>query len=157
MAAACVVGVFTGAAAIGFVELIRGVQFLAIGAPDLASYIVPWVPWWRVLLAVAAGGFLVAVITRYFASEVRGSDGEKLDAADQLHESDRSRPGEDAYHARRGHGMRLACGIADRAQAAARRVGGARLRCGHHARVPRTTSRTPEALIASSSRRTSGV
>jgi len=72
MAAACVVGVFTGAAAIGLAELIRGVQFLAIGAPDLASYIVPWVPWWRVLLAGAAGGFLVAVITRYFASEVRG-------------------------------------------------------------------------------------
>src|SRR5215469_16538267 len=47
MAAACVVGVFTGAAAIGLAELIRGVQFLAIGAPDLASYIVPWVPWWR--------------------------------------------------------------------------------------------------------------
>jgi len=72
MAAACVVGVMTGAAAIGLAELIRGVQFLAIGAPDLASYIVPWVPPWRVLLAGATGGFLVALITRYLASEVRG-------------------------------------------------------------------------------------
>jgi len=72
MAAACVVGVLTGAAAIVLIELIRGVQLLAIGAPDLASYIVPWVPPWRVLLAGAAGGFLVALITRYFASEVQG-------------------------------------------------------------------------------------
>ncbi|HTF33002.1 MAG TPA: chloride channel protein [Myxococcota bacterium] len=72
MAAACVVGVLTGAAAIALAELIRGVQFLALGAPDLASYIVPWVPWWRVLLAGAIGGSLVALITRYFASEVRG-------------------------------------------------------------------------------------
>jgi CIC family chloride channel protein len=72
MAAACLVGVLTGGAAIGLIELIRGVQRLAIGAPDLASYIVPWVPPWRVLLAGAFGGFLVALITRYFASEVQG-------------------------------------------------------------------------------------
>ncbi|HBZ69321.1 MAG TPA: chloride channel protein [Deltaproteobacteria bacterium] len=32
----------------------------------------PWVPPWRVLLAGATGGFLVALITRYFASEVQG-------------------------------------------------------------------------------------
>jgi len=71
-AAACVVGGLTGAAAIALAELIRGVQFVAIGAPDLASYIVPWVPAWRVLLAGTTGGFLVGVVTRYLASEVRG-------------------------------------------------------------------------------------
>lgn len=72
MAAACGVGVLTGVVAILLAELIRAVQWLAIGAPDLALYIVPWVPWWRVLLAPAVGGLLVGLVARYLASEVHG-------------------------------------------------------------------------------------
>lgn len=69
---ACSVGALTGLAAIAFAELIRLVQRGAIGAPDLALYIVPWVPWWRVLLAGAAGGLLVGIISRTLASETAG-------------------------------------------------------------------------------------
>ncbi len=70
--AAVAVGALTGLFSIGFAELIGAVQRLAIGAPDLASYVLPWVPRWRVLLAPAAGGLLVGLVGRYLSSEVRG-------------------------------------------------------------------------------------
>ncbi len=70
--AAGVVGVLTGLFSIAFAELIHGVQWLAIGAPELASYVLPWVPRWRVLAAPAVGGLLVGLVGRYLSSEVRG-------------------------------------------------------------------------------------
>lgn len=72
MLAACAVGGLTGLAAIALAELVRGVQLASIGAADFARYVVPWIPWWRVLLAGAAGGLLVGLISRYLASEVTG-------------------------------------------------------------------------------------
>jgi CIC family chloride channel protein len=70
--AAGVVGALTGLFSIAFAELIHGVQWLAIGAPDLASYVLPWVPRWRVVLAPTVGGLLVGLVGRYLSSEVRG-------------------------------------------------------------------------------------
>lgn len=70
--AASVVGLLTGGAAIFFAELIRAVQRIAIGVPDLALYQVPTLPAWRVVLAPAVGGLLVGWMGRYLASEVRG-------------------------------------------------------------------------------------
>ncbi len=72
VAAAVVVGALTGAASIAFAELIRLVQWAAIGAPDLAKWVVPWLPRWRVLLVPAVGGLLVGLVGRYLSSEVRG-------------------------------------------------------------------------------------
>lgn len=72
VAAAGIVGALTGLFSIAFAELIEAVQWLAIGAPDLASYVLPWVPRWRVLLAPAVGGLLVGLVGRYLSSEVRG-------------------------------------------------------------------------------------
>lgn len=72
LAAACLVGLLTGCAAIVFAELIRWVQGIAIGVPDLALYQVPILPVWRVLLVPAAGGLLVGLVTRYLAQEAHG-------------------------------------------------------------------------------------
>ena len=72
VAAACLVGVLTGGAAIAFAELIALVQWVAIGGRDLALYLVPWIPWWRVLLAPALGGLLVGLAQRFFGRESEG-------------------------------------------------------------------------------------
>lgn len=72
LAAACLVGLLTGAAAIVLAELIQLVQRIAIGVPDLALYQVPTLPAWRVLLVPAAGGLLVGLVTRYLAAEAHG-------------------------------------------------------------------------------------
>lgn len=72
VAAAVVVGALTGAVSIAFAKLIEAVQWVAIGAPDLASYVVPWLPRWRILLVPAVGGLLVGFVGRYLSSEVRG-------------------------------------------------------------------------------------
>ncbi len=71
-AAAALVGLLTGAAAIGFAVSIGWVQRVAIGAPDLALYLVPELPAWRVLLAPALGGLLVGVVIRTLAREAEG-------------------------------------------------------------------------------------
>src|SRR5262249_52957202 len=42
----CLVGVLTAGAAIGFVELISAVQWLAIGSTALPLHVLPGVPWW---------------------------------------------------------------------------------------------------------------
>lgn len=83
--AAVVVGALTGLFSIAFAELIEAVQWLAIGAPDLASYVLPWVPRWRVLLAPAAGGLLVGIVGRYLSSEVRGHGVPEVMEAVALH------------------------------------------------------------------------
>jgi len=83
--AAAVVGVLTGLFSIAFAELIHGVQWLAIGAPDLASYVLPWVPRWRVLLAPTVGGLLVGLVGRYLSSEVRGHGVPEVMEAVALH------------------------------------------------------------------------
>jgi len=72
LGAACLVGMLTGGAAIVFAELIRAVQRVAIGVPDLAVYQIPILPVWRVLLVPAAGGLLVGLVARYLAQEVHG-------------------------------------------------------------------------------------
>lgn len=83
--AAAVVGALTGLFSIAFAELIHGVQWLAIGAPDLASYVLPWVPRWRVLLAPTVGGLLVGLVGRYLSSEVRGHGVPEVMEAVALH------------------------------------------------------------------------
>ena len=70
--AACLVGLLTGGAAIGFAELIRLVQWVAIGGSDLALYLVPSTPWWRLLLAPAVGGLLVGLAQPLFGRESEG-------------------------------------------------------------------------------------
>lgn len=71
-AAAALVGLLTGTAAIGFAALIGLVQRVAIGAPDLALYLVPELPSWRVLLVPTVGGLLVGIVTHTLASEAQG-------------------------------------------------------------------------------------
>ncbi len=80
-----VVGALTGLMSIVFARLIEGVQWVAIGAPELASYVLPWVPTWRVLLAPAAGGLLVGLVGRYVSSEVRGHGVPEVMEAVALH------------------------------------------------------------------------
>lgn len=70
--AAVVVGALTGVVSIAFAKLIEGVQWVAIGAPELANYVVPWLPRWRIVLVPAVGGLLVGLVGRYLSSEVRG-------------------------------------------------------------------------------------
>jgi len=72
LAAACVVGVLTGVAAIVFAELIKLVQRIAIGVPDLALYQVPTLPAWRIVAVAGTGGLLVGLVSRYLAPEVHG-------------------------------------------------------------------------------------
>lgn len=73
VAAACLVGVLTGGAAIAFAELIALVQWVAIGGRDLALYLVPWIPWWRVLLAPALGGSWSVSRSASSAERARGT------------------------------------------------------------------------------------
>lgn len=72
VAAAAVVGALTGLVSIAFARLIELVQWVAIGAPELASYVVPYLPRWRIVLVPAVGGLLVGLVGRYLSSEVRG-------------------------------------------------------------------------------------
>lgn len=68
----CVVGVLTAGAAIAFVYLIAGVQWLAIGSTDLPLKVLHQVPTWRVLIAPVLGGLVVGPLVRYLAPEAQG-------------------------------------------------------------------------------------
>jgi chloride channel protein, CIC family len=65
-------GVLTGVVAIGFVELINLVQWVAIGSTAHPLPVVSELPWWRLLLAPAIGGLLVGPIVHFLASETEG-------------------------------------------------------------------------------------
>ena len=68
----CLVGVLTAGAAIAFVYLIAGVQWLAIGSTDLPLKVLHQVPTWRVLIAPMLGGLVVGPLVRYLAPEAQG-------------------------------------------------------------------------------------
>lgn len=68
----CITGALTGAATIGFVELIDLVQWLAIGSPDLPLRVLPHVPWYRIVLAPALGGLIVGPLVAFLAPEAEG-------------------------------------------------------------------------------------
>jgi CIC family chloride channel protein len=68
----CLTGALTGAATIGFVELLRAVQWLAIGSTALPLHVLPHVAWYRALLAPACGGLLVGPLIYFLAPEAQG-------------------------------------------------------------------------------------
>lgn len=68
----CLVGATTGAAAIGFVELLALVQRLFLGSTDLPLHVLPNLPWYRILLAPAVGGLLVGLLIARLAPEAEG-------------------------------------------------------------------------------------
>jgi len=84
VAAAVAVGALTGLAAIGLFELIRAVQWLAIGSAGPAAELLPSLPAWRVLLAPALGGALVGLVG-LFSREVRGHGVPEVMEAVALH------------------------------------------------------------------------
>jgi CIC family chloride channel protein len=72
VALACAVGAVTGGGAIVFAELIKLAQWLAIGSTDLPLYVLPYLPWYHVLLIPAVGGLLVAPIVFLTSRDARG-------------------------------------------------------------------------------------
>ena len=68
----CLVGVLTAGAAIAFVQLISGVQWLALGSTDLPLRVLPEVPTWRILLVPVLGGLIVGPLVHLLAPEARG-------------------------------------------------------------------------------------
>ena len=72
MGLACAVGVITGSGAIVFAELINLVQWLAIGSTDLPLYVLPHLPWYRILFVPALGGLLVAPLVFLVSREAQG-------------------------------------------------------------------------------------
>lgn len=72
IALACGVGAVTGCGAIIFAELIKLVQWVAIGSMELPLYVLPNLEWWRILLVPAIGGLLVAPLVVLASREARG-------------------------------------------------------------------------------------
>jgi CIC family chloride channel protein len=72
MALACGVGVVTGAGAIMFAELIRFVQWLAIGSTELPLFVLPSLAWYHVLLIPLLGGLLVGPLRLLTSHEAQG-------------------------------------------------------------------------------------
>ena len=68
----CITGVLTGAATIGFVELINLVQWLAIGSTAWPLRVIPHLHWYHVLLVPMIGGAIVGPLVRFFAPEAEG-------------------------------------------------------------------------------------
>ena len=68
----CLTGALTGAATIGFVELINAVQWVAIGSTDWPLHVVPSLSWWRLLLVPAIGGLVVGPFVHFLAPEAEG-------------------------------------------------------------------------------------
>src|SRR5512135_3870735 len=68
----CMTGVLTGAATIGFVELINGVQWLAIGSTTWPLRVIPQLPWYHVLLVPMIGGLIVGPLVHFLAPEAEG-------------------------------------------------------------------------------------
>src|SRR5262245_44377807 len=66
------VGAITGGGAIVFAELIKLVQWLAIGSTDLPLHVLPHLPWYHVFLVPAVGGLLVAPFVFLVPHEARG-------------------------------------------------------------------------------------
>ncbi len=69
---ACVVGLVTGGGAIVFDELIRMVQWVAIGSTEAPLYVLPTLPWYSYLLVPACGGLLVAPVVLLVSRESQG-------------------------------------------------------------------------------------
>jgi CIC family chloride channel protein len=69
---ACTVGLITGGGAIAFAELINFVQWLALGSTDLPLYVLPDLPWYRILFVPAAGGLVVALLTFLLSRDAKG-------------------------------------------------------------------------------------
>lgn len=67
-----VLGLLTGAAAIGFVKLIDLVQWLAIGSAQWPLAVLPRLPWYHVLLVPALGGLIVGPLVCRLAPEAEG-------------------------------------------------------------------------------------
>ncbi|MFQ5666350.1 MAG: chloride channel protein [Candidatus Binatia bacterium] len=67
-----VTGALTGAACIGFVELVNLVQWGAIGSAGLPLQIVPTLAWYHVLLVPALGGLVLGPLLRFLAPEAAG-------------------------------------------------------------------------------------
>jgi CIC family chloride channel protein len=65
-------GALTGAASIAFFELLKLVQWLAIGSTGLPLLVVPTLSWYHVLLVPALGGLAVGPVVRLFAPEAEG-------------------------------------------------------------------------------------
>jgi chloride channel protein, CIC family len=68
----CIAGVLTGAATIGFVELISAVQWLAIGSTSWPLHVIPHLPWYHVLLVPMIGGLVVGPLVHFLAPEAEG-------------------------------------------------------------------------------------
>src|SRR3954462_7410321 len=64
---ACAVGVITGGGAILYSELISLIQWCALGSTDLPLYLLPHLPWYRVLFTPMLGGILVACVIVFLA------------------------------------------------------------------------------------------
>jgi chloride channel protein, CIC family len=65
-------GAVTGAATIAFVELLKFVQWLAIGSTGLPLHILPGLAWYHVLIVPALGGLVVGPLVRLLAPEAEG-------------------------------------------------------------------------------------
>jgi len=66
------VGVVTGGGAIAFAELINLVQWLALGSTDLPLYVLPHLPWYRLLCVPVIGGLLVGLVTHVLFRDAPG-------------------------------------------------------------------------------------
>ena len=65
-------GVLTGAACIGFVELLHLAQWVAIGSAGLPLKILPQLHWYHILLVPVAGGLIVGPLVHFLAPEAEG-------------------------------------------------------------------------------------
>jgi CIC family chloride channel protein len=65
-------GTLTGCATIGFVELLRLVQWVAIGSTDLPLRVLAGLSWYHILLVPVCGGLLVGPMVSLLAPEAQG-------------------------------------------------------------------------------------
>lgn len=84
---AAVIGVSVAFAAVGFREIVAGVQFLALGTPaekmlDHARAL----PWWQLFLPPVAGGLLVALALRFLLPDRRPNGIADVIEANALHD-----------------------------------------------------------------------
>ena len=65
-------GALTGAATIGFVELLHGVQWAVLGSSDSPLRVLPHLHWYHIMLAPAVGGLILGPLVHYLAPEAEG-------------------------------------------------------------------------------------
>ncbi len=65
-------GALTGAATIGFVELLNWVQWIVLGSSASPLDVLPHLHWYHILLVPAAGGLILGPLVHYLAPEAEG-------------------------------------------------------------------------------------